>query len=73
MKLKLIAALAALFVVGAFVPPASAHPMPKDTRDAELYFAHRCADSPTKAVLDKLTAVPVDIEPRFVTAIDLLK
>ena len=26
-----------------------------------------------KAVLDKLTAVPVDIEPRFVTAIDLLK
>ena len=28
---------------------------------------------PTQAVLDKLTAVPVDIEPRFVTAIDLLK
>src|SRR5687768_79406 len=28
---------------------------------------------PTKAVLDRLTAVPVDIEPRFVTAIDLLK
>ncbi|MDP2388808.1 MAG: hypothetical protein Q8N52_00665, partial [Acidobacteriota bacterium] len=28
---------------------------------------------PTKAVLDKLTAVPVDIEPRFVTALDLLK
>jgi hypothetical protein len=28
---------------------------------------------PTKALLDKLTAVPVDIEPRFVTAIDLLK
>ena len=28
---------------------------------------------PTKAILDKLTAVPVDIEPRFVTAIDLLK
>lgn len=27
----------------------------------------------TKAVLDKLTSVPVDIEPRFVTAIDLLK
>lgn len=27
----------------------------------------------TKAVLDKLTNVPVDIEPRFVTAIDLLK
>ena len=26
-----------------------------------------------KAVLDKLSAVPVDIEPRFVTAIDLLK
>jgi hypothetical protein len=26
-----------------------------------------------KAVLDKLTTVPVDIEPRFVTAIDLLK
>ena len=26
-----------------------------------------------KAVLDRLTAVPVDIEPRFVTAIDLLK
>jgi len=26
-----------------------------------------------KAVLDKLTAVPTDIEPRFVTAIDLLK
>ena len=26
-----------------------------------------------KAVLDKLTDVPVDIEPRFVTAIDLLK
>ena len=26
----------------------------------------------TKAVLDKLTSVPVDIEPRFVTAIDLL-
>ena len=28
---------------------------------------------PTKAVLDKLTTVPVDIQPRFVTAIDLLK
>ncbi|MDP2322265.1 MAG: hypothetical protein Q8O42_23360 [Acidobacteriota bacterium] len=28
---------------------------------------------PTKAVLDKLTSVPVDIEPRFVTAMDLLK
>jgi hypothetical protein len=28
---------------------------------------------PTKAILDKLTSVPVDIEPRFVTAIDLLK
>ena len=28
---------------------------------------------PTKAILDKLTAVPVDIEPRFVTALDLLK
>jgi hypothetical protein len=28
---------------------------------------------PTQAVLGKLTAVPVDIEPRFVTAIDLLK
>ena len=28
---------------------------------------------PTKAVLDKLTSVPVDIEPRFVTALDLLK
>jgi hypothetical protein len=28
---------------------------------------------PTQAVLDKLTSVPVDIEPRFVTAIDLLK
>ena len=28
---------------------------------------------PTKAILDKLTAVPVDIEPRFVTARDLLK
>jgi len=28
---------------------------------------------PTKAVLDKLSAVPVDIEPRFVTALDLLK
>ena len=27
---------------------------------------------PTKAILDKLTSVPVDIEPRFVTAIDLL-
>ena len=27
----------------------------------------------TKAVLDRLTSVPVDIEPRFVTAIDLLK
>ena len=26
-----------------------------------------------KAILDKLTTVPVDIEPRFVTAIDLLK
>ena len=26
-----------------------------------------------KAILDKLTSVPVDIEPRFVTAIDLLK
>ena len=26
-----------------------------------------------KVVLDKLTSVPVDIEPRFVTAIDLLK
>ena len=28
---------------------------------------------PTKAVLDKLLSVPVDIEPRFVTALDLLK
>jgi hypothetical protein len=28
---------------------------------------------PTKAVLDRLASVPVDIEPRFVTAIDLLK
>lgn len=28
---------------------------------------------PTKAILDKLSSVPVDIEPRFVTAIDLLK
>jgi hypothetical protein len=28
---------------------------------------------PTQALLDKLTTVPVDIEPRFVTAIDLLK
>lgn len=28
---------------------------------------------PTTAVLDRLTSVPVDIEPRFVTAIDLLK
>ncbi len=28
---------------------------------------------PTQAVLDKLNSVPVDIEPRFVTAIDLLK
>ena len=28
---------------------------------------------PTKALLDKLTSVPVDIEPRFVTALDLLK
>ncbi|MGE3490786.1 MAG: hypothetical protein AB7N29_12340 [Vicinamibacterales bacterium] len=28
---------------------------------------------PTKALLDKLTAVPVDIEPRFVTALELLK
>jgi hypothetical protein len=28
---------------------------------------------PTKAVLDKLSSVPVDIEPRFVTALDLLK
>jgi hypothetical protein len=28
---------------------------------------------PTKAILDKLTSVPVDIEPKFVTAIDLLK
>jgi hypothetical protein len=28
---------------------------------------------PTKAILDKLTSVPVDIEPRFVTALDLLK
>ena len=27
----------------------------------------------SKAVLDKLTKVPVDIEPRFVTAIDLVK
>ena len=27
----------------------------------------------TKAVLDKLTAVPVDIEPRFVTALELVK
>ncbi len=27
----------------------------------------------TKAVLDRLTSVPVDIEPRFVTALDLLK
>jgi hypothetical protein len=28
---------------------------------------------PTTAVLDKLNAVPIDIAPRFVTAIDLLK
>ncbi|MDO8681494.1 MAG: hypothetical protein Q7R30_23500 [Acidobacteriota bacterium] len=28
---------------------------------------------PAKAILDKLNSVPVDIEPRFVTAIDLLK
>ena len=28
---------------------------------------------PTKAVLDKLNSVPVDIAPRFVTAIDLLR
>ena len=28
---------------------------------------------PTKALLDKLTSVPVDIAPRFVTALDLLK
>ena len=27
----------------------------------------------TKAVLDRLTAVPVDIEPRFVTALELVK
>jgi hypothetical protein len=27
----------------------------------------------TKALLDKLTSVPVDIEPRFVTALELLK
>lgn len=27
----------------------------------------------TKALLDKLTSVPVDIEPRFVTALDLVK
>ncbi len=27
----------------------------------------------TKAVLDRLTDVPVDIEPRFTTAIELLK
>ena len=27
----------------------------------------------TKALLDRLTSVPVDIEPRFVTALDLLK
>ena len=26
-----------------------------------------------RGVLDKLTSVPVDIEPRFATAIDLLK
>lgn len=29
---------------------AHAHPMPKDTRNAERYFAARCADSPTTAV-----------------------
>jgi hypothetical protein len=28
---------------------------------------------PVKAVLDRLTDVPVDIEPRFVTAAALLK
>ncbi len=28
---------------------------------------------PTKALLDKLMSVPVDIEPRFVTALELLK
>jgi len=28
---------------------------------------------PTKALLDKLTSVPVDIAPRFVTALDLVK
>ena len=27
----------------------------------------------TKALLDKLSAIPVDIEPRFITALDLLK
>ena len=27
----------------------------------------------TKALLDRLTAVPVDIEPRFVTALELVK
>ncbi len=28
---------------------------------------------PTKALLDKLAAIPVDIEPRFVTALELVK
>ena len=28
---------------------------------------------PTKALLDRLTSVPVDIEPRFVTALELMK
>jgi hypothetical protein len=27
---------------------------------------------PTQAILDKLTSVPVDIEPRFVTAEELV-
>ena len=27
----------------------------------------------TKALLDRLTAIPVDIEPRFVTALELVK
>lgn len=42
-----LSALAAFVVVG----PAYGHPMPKRTAKAELYFAHRCADSPTSAVL----------------------
>lgn len=39
-------------LLGALIAaPAWGHPMPADTRGKELYFAKRCGNSPTRAVL----------------------